>query len=113
MKLFNMDYVPPRAQKQIKQYIKEYNFTYSGMKKALYYFYEIKKNDISKANQGVAIIPYIYQESYNYFYSLWLANQQNENKDISDYKPKEYIVRIPVPQRKVKRRKLFTFLDKE
>lgn len=108
-----MDYVPPRAQKQIKQYIKEYNFTYSGMKKALYYFYEIKKNDISKANQGVAIIPYIYQESYNYFYSLWLANQQNENKDISNYKPKERIVRIPVPQRKVKRRKLFTFLDKE
>ena len=35
MKLFGYDYVPPRAKKQINEYISEYNYTYSGMLKAL------------------------------------------------------------------------------
>lgn len=54
-KLFGLSYVPPRAQKQIKQYVKEYNYTYSGIRKCLYYFYEIRKNDIEKAYQGIGM----------------------------------------------------------
>ena len=50
MKLFNIDYVDARIQKQIKQYKEEYNFTYSGMRKALIYFYEIKGNSLEKSN---------------------------------------------------------------
>lgn len=112
-KLFNLNYVPPRAQKQINQYVKEYNFTYSGMRKCLYYFYEIKKNDIEKAHQGIGILPYIWQEAYDYFYQLETANKQNEGKDLSQYVPNETTVIIPVPQRRPKKRNLFSFLDKE
>ena len=113
MKLFNYDYVPPRAKKQINDYIKEYNYTYTGMLKALVYFYEIKGGDIEKAHDSVGIIPYIYQDAYNYYYNLWLAKQRNEQKDMSQYIPEIIEVKIPVPQRKINKRKLFTFLDDE
>ena len=113
MKLFNYDYVPPRAKKQINEYIKEYNYTYSGMLKALIYFYEIKHGSIEEAHDGVGIIPYIYQDAYNYYYNLWLAKQKNAEKEISDYIPEVIEIRIPSPQRSIKKRNLFSFLDEE
>lgn len=114
MKLFHMDYVPPRVQKQIKNYVNDYNFTYTGILKALKYFYEIQGHSLEKANDGIGIVPYIYKAAYNYYYSIWLANQKNADKDINDYvKPEVREVRIPIPQRKIQKRKLFSFLDEE
>lgn len=113
MKLFDYDYVPPRAKRQINDFIKEYNYTYSGMLKALIYFYEIKHGSIEEAHDGIGIIPYIYQDAYNYYYNLWMAQQKNKEKDISNYIPQTIEVRIPVPQRNIKKRKLFGFLDEE
>lgn len=113
MKLFNYDYVPPRARKQINQFIQEYNYTYSGMLKALVYFYEIKGGDKEAAHDGVGIIPFIYQDAYNYYYNLWLAKQKNEDKEINLYIPKTIEVHITSPQRNIYKRKLFSFLDEE
>lgn len=113
MNLFNYDYVPPRAKKQINQFIKEYNYTYSGMLKALIYFYEIKGGDREAAHDGIGIIPFIYQDAYNYYYSLWLAKQKNEDKELSQYIPKTIEIKIPVPQREERKRKLFSFLDED
>jgi hypothetical protein len=113
MQLFKTDYVPTRIQRQISNYIADYNFTYSGMHKALVYFYEIKGNSIEKSNGGIGIIPYIYKDAYNYYYSLWEAQQKNQDKIIESYVPKVKEIVIPVPQRNIKKRKLFTFLDEE
>lgn len=55
MKLFNITYIDPRIRKQIKQYIEEYHYTYSGIYKALVYHYEIKGGDVSKANQSIGM----------------------------------------------------------
>lgn len=113
MKLFNTSYVDARVQKQIKQYVDEYNFTYSGIQKALTYFFEIKGNSLEKANGGIGIVPYVYKNAYNYYYALWQAQQKNEDKVVTDYVPNVKEIVIPRPQRKVKKRQLFTFLDKE
>lgn len=113
MKLFNYDYVPPRAKKQVNQFIKEYNYTYSGMLKALVYFYEIKGGSIEEAHDGIGIIPFIYQDAYNYYYNLWLAKQRNEDKELDKYIPEVIEIKIPIPQRNIYKRKLFTFLDEE
>lgn len=113
MKLFNTTYVDARIQKQIKQYVDEYNFTYSGIQKALTYFFEIKGNSLEKANGGIGIVPYVYKNAYNYYFSLWQAQQKNEDKVVTDYVPNIKEIVIPRPQRKVKKRQLFTFLDKE
>lgn len=112
MTLLNETYITPKVRKQINSFIKEpYCYTYSGIRKALIYFYEVKGNDVSKANGGIGIVPYCYKQAYEYYYSLWLANQQNANKNIKDYVIPAREVRIPPPQRKVRKRKLFSFLD--
>ena len=113
MELLGEEYISPRVRKQMNGYVDEYNFTYSGMKKALVYFYEVKGNDKSKAKGGIGIIPYVYRDAYNYYYSLWLANQKNEHKIITDYKPVVREVRIPPPQLKPRKRRLFSFFEED
>ena len=113
LKLFKVDYVDARVRKQIKQYREEFNYTYSGIRKALIYFYEVKGNSIEKANGGIGIVPYVYQHEYNYYLALWQAQQKNQDKVLNDYVPRVKEIVIPRPQRKVKKRELFTFLDEE
>lgn len=112
-KLFQIEYVGPQIKKQIKQFVTEYNFTYSGILKALQYFYDIKGNSIEKANGRISIVPYIYKDAYNYHYKLWLAQQKNQDIEIELYVPKVKEITIPTPERKIKKRKLFMFLDEE
>ena len=111
--LFQISYIDPRVKGQIKKYIDEYNYTYSGIRKALIYHYEIKGGDKSKANGGIGIVPYVYQAAYEYHYNLWLAKQKNKDVEIQLYTPKVKEIVIPRPQRKVKKRQLFTFLDED
>jgi hypothetical protein len=113
MKLFNISYIDAKIRKQINQYVNEYNYTYSGIKKALIYFFEIKGNSIEKSNGGIGIVPYVYQNAYNYYLALWQAQQKNDKKIIKDYIPNIKEIVIPSPERKVKKRPLFSFLDEE
>lgn len=112
MKLFNYEYVPPRIRKQINTFMQEYNYTYTGMLKALKYFYEIKGNPIQE-KYGISILPYVYKDAYNYYYALWEAQQKNEGKKIADYVPVVREIRIPIPQRNIEKRSFFSFLDEE
>ena len=75
MDLLNETYINARVRKQMNTFIEDYNYTYSGMLKALVYFYEVKGNNKAKANGGIGIIPYIYKDAYNYYYNLWMAKQ--------------------------------------
>lgn len=111
--LFNLPYLDPRVKSQIKKYKEEYNFTYSGIQKALFYFYEIKNGDKSKANGGIGIVPYVYKDAYNYFYELWLAKQKNKDVQAKLYIPQIKEIVIKRPERKIKKRPLFTFLDED
>lgn len=110
-KLFHTDYVDPRIQKQIKNYIKEYNFTYSGILKSLIYFYEVKQNPVEKSNDGIGIVPWVYKQAFNYYYAIWLAQQKNTNKTVENYIPKETEIIIPRPKPKPHKKHLFSFLD--
>ena len=110
-KLFHTDYVDPRIQKQIKNYIKEYNFTYSGILKSLVYFYEVKQNPVEKSNDGIGIVPWVYKQAFNYYYAIWLAQQKNTNKTVENYIPKETEIIIPRHKPKPHKKHLFSFLD--
>ena len=112
-KLFNVTYVDVRVKAQIKKFVEDYNYTYSGIMKALQYHYEIKGGDKSKANGGIGIVPYVYQQAYEYHYKLWLAQQKNKDVEVSQYTPKVIEIVISRPQRKPKKRPRFTFLDEE
>ena len=77
--LYNLkdNYIPQKYQKQLNQYEADYEFSYSGMLKALKYWYEVKKHPLDKT-KGIGIIPYIYKEARDYYYALYLADLQNK-----------------------------------
>ena len=111
MKIFEVDYVPPNIKKQINQYVKDYRFTYSGILKSLKYFFEVKKQPINKNSQTIGIVPYVYQQAYNYYYTIWLANQKNQDTIIE--KPKVVEIQIQRPDRKKRHSNKFNFLEEE
>ena len=106
--LFNITYVPARIKKQIKQFVEEYKCSYSGIKKTLIYFFEIKKNSIEKSNGGIGIVPYVYQEAAQYYYNLERAQKQNEALNIDNLQINRRVVTINSPKLKPKHKKLFS-----
>lgn len=96
--------------KQIKTFQKEYNYTYSGMLKTLKYFYEIKGGSKEKGNGTIGILPYIYQEAFQYYYGIYQAQQINSNKEIKK-SIKNVTIKPPFVERIKK--KYFKFLEEE
>lgn len=114
IKLFDLKTTGPVINKEIKKYKSEYGYTEEGILNALKYFYEIKKGDKSKANEHLGIVPYVYADAQEYFNSIDRINKLNKEilkKNKFEYE-KETII-IPVPQRKERKRDLFSFLDEE
>lgn len=111
--LFNIEVLDAKIRRQIKQYITEYNYSYSGILATLKYAFEVKHNSVEKANGGIGIVGYLYQEAFRYNYNIWLSQQKNEDKVIDEYKPKEIKIIIPIPERRPMIKKKFSFLDEE
>ena len=98
-----------KVNQSIKKFHSELGYSYSGIQKALYYFYEIKHNSIDKANGGISIVPFVYKDAYNYYYDLFMAQQRNENKKPFIERVREIIIKPPKVKKPIK---LFD-LDKE
>ena len=106
--------INPRVWKQLKEYRAEpYKYSYSGILKTLKWWYEIRGNDVDKANGAIGIVPYVYKDACSYYYALYLAAVANEDKDIEHYatKVREFI--IEPPMRIIKPPKLFNLDDLE
>lgn len=112
-KLFNIDTVSEKIKRQIKDYHDNKNYTYSGIYKSLVWFYEIKKHPIDKANGGIGIVPYVYEDARNYYTAMWMAQQQNQAKPIEQWQPTVVEITIPPPQRKPLKTNKFSFLDED
>lgn len=111
-KIFHIDYITPKINKQIKSYMDNYGYTYSGMHGALVYAFEIKHSDINKANGGIGLVPWVYSEAKEYFNKL--SSIQEKNTEIINTKTIESkVIYIRPPKRKIKKRNLFSFLDEE
>lgn len=96
-KLFGKDYVNAKIINQIQSFKQTYGYTYSGMLKTLQYWFEIEKHSVEDANDGIGIVPFIYEQVSKYYYRLWLAHEANSIYDIQKYKPKIKEVVIPPP----------------
>lgn len=62
-----------KVRKQWESFLKN-KMTAKGMYFALKYFYEIKKNDVAKSENGIGIIPHIYEDSRDY----WTERERRE-----------------------------------
>ena len=89
----------PTIQIEIKRFIKE-GYTYSGIRKALHYFYIIKGHSTAEANGHIGIVPHIYEEASAYYYQLYLIEKRNENKIKGQIKSKEIVIKEPVTRQK-------------
>lgn len=96
--------------KQIKVFTTENGYSLSGILKSLVYFYDIKHNSVEQSNGGIGIVPFCYQTAYEYYYSLFIAEHQNEGKDIKEVTSKVREITIPLPKIEKKKR-LFKFLE--
>ncbi len=112
--LFNITTLTSKIKNQIKMYA-EKKYTYSGMWKSLKYFYEVKGNSIEKAQGGIGIIPYVWDEAFNYWRALWEAQERNKEIKAEQFILPAREIHIEPPQRQPMKhtRKLFTFLDEE
>lgn len=110
--LLQDDYNPAKIRKQINEYHQKYGYSYDGMKKTLIYWYEIKGQSKEKANGGIGIIPFIFNDARNYYYSLYLA--QMANKDVQPgYRPMIKEIEIISPRAEVKKLRLFNVTEDE
>ena len=106
-KLFKIDFIDPRIRKQINEYHQKLGFSYSGMYKTLYWFFEIQNNPIEKANGGIGIIPWTYQDARKYYKMIYQAQQLNKEKNIDNFKPKIVKINMASPKREKPKIKLF------
>jgi hypothetical protein len=111
MNLFHIDCISAKIKKQIKTYIEEYHYTYTGILKTLIYWFDIKNNSIDKANGGIGIVPWAYGSAMEYYYNMYLAQTANKDKDIKNYKTNVRNIEIAPPQTTTKRIKLFNLDD--
>lgn len=98
--LFGGKYDYGRTKKLVEKYKREFNYTYSGMIKSLRWFYELKGNNIERANGSIAILPYIYNEAQEYYYNVYKA-QQRANMVREQYE-------VPVQEVTIKSPKVYT-----
>lgn len=112
---YEIEFVYPGIRKQINEYKEQYGYTYSGIHKALVYFYDIKKNSIAKSRNSIGIVPYVYKDAENYYRDLWEVQQINQAKPIEQIAaapPVTLTIETPKPHIR-KHRELFSFLDEE
>lgn len=80
--------------KQIKKFHSENKYSYSGILKSLIYFYEVKHNSVDGSNGGIGIVEYTYDQAYQYYLAIFMAQQNNEDKTLVT-KVKEFIIKPP------------------
>ena len=68
--------------KQAKEYIKQYHYTWSGMAACLHWFYNINHNNPDDGNGGIGIIPYIYEQVKEYYKQIYEAQKRNKTTSI-------------------------------
>lgn len=63
---YGIEYQYFKCEKQRTQFISQ-GMTNSGIKKTLDYFYGVKNGDKTKAQGGIGIVPYVYEEAKNWY----------------------------------------------
>ena len=69
-------------QKQLRDFIDNKGYSYSGICKTLTYCKDIAKLKFNQGNGGIGIVPYYYDKAKAYYYQLYITTKQNEAKEV-------------------------------
>lgn len=86
--LLQKNYGPVKINRQLASFHKD-GYSLQDIYETLVYWYKIKKGDVSKANGGVGIFPYIYPDYIQYKEQQEKIAQTNRGKKVSDYVNKD------------------------
>ena len=111
MVLFDESFVSAKIRKQIADYRRDYGYTYSGILKTLQWWFDLNHHSIDDANDGIGIVPYVYKQACDYYYSLYLADIANE--DFKNYKPEVVEITIKSPRVEKKSKRKFKLMENE
>lgn len=67
-RIFKLKAPGPKNNAYVSKFFHE-GMTYKGMNGTLIYFYDIKKNSTKNSNEGIGIIPYVYEEAKKFYES--------------------------------------------
>lgn len=84
--LFKTERLSPKILSQIKRYVEEYQYSYSGILNTLKWWYEIKGNSLGEYGATLGIVPHVYDEAKEYFYAIYLAQKLNANAEMHETK---------------------------
>lgn len=101
-KLFKIDNIPIKIRKQIREYREDYDYSYSGMQKTLYWWFELADHSIEDALGGIGIIPYVYEDALTFYRKVHNAQIEMMNIDTLVLPPKTVVIKRPVSVRQVK-----------
>lgn len=78
--IFNIKTPGPKIYNQLAVFTTQNKYTYNNIKKTLQYWYEIKKGSRKKANEGIGIVPYMYEEAMQYYKDLAIAAERGKEE---------------------------------
>ena len=79
-------YKPRKVTSNLKKLNQELKIPYKIIYQSLTYWYDIKQNSPEKANGGIAIVEYIWEEANKYY-----TNIQEKQEKLKEYNLKDYI----------------------
>lgn len=106
-KLFSSNYLTAKIRKQIRDYKRDYGYTFSGMLSTLKWWYELKDGSIDKAQYGIGIIPFVYEDAKSFYKTMFEAASINDDKGDEYYHPKTVVIEIAPPEVKPRSPRLF------
>lgn len=77
-KYLGKNYYYRKIVNQLQEFTQDIGLTYEQIVKILDYWYDVKKQDPSKANGGIGIVPHIYKEALDYW------DKQTQFQEIAD-----------------------------
>ena len=104
--LFDLKAPGPQNYRLLKKYIEEEGYTYKGIFYSLKYFYEVKKSNITKGQERIGIVPYIYDEAQKYFKDL-----ENKKEKIKDAVKPIDTINVTVTDKKNRNKKTINLED--
>jgi hypothetical protein len=94
LKLFKTARLNPAVFMLMKKYKENYSFTYKGMLYAIKYHIEIKNNPVDKMNGSIGILPYIYNDAYEYYVNI--ENKKNKIENILQQAAMNNVTNTPI-----------------
>ncbi len=94
LKVFKTARLNPAVFMLMKKYKEQYQFTNRGMLYALKYHLEVKRNPVEKMNGSVGILPYIYNDAYEYY--LGIENKTSKIEKILQQTTANSITNAPI-----------------